>query len=210
MQEVYSTPRLGKNLNKSEYHLGLDPHSLFRFIQANELVVLNTWTMKDPCTNYTRTGNFQIDFAASADQRAKQVQKTEAPFGVWKQMTHSALVADVRIIRHFHLPDPIRNKPLLTRLVTSMAEVSALLPQTLRSARAEAIGIGVRKCKASFQAGKKRSPTCMGKETPHLLCSYRYVRCGKNARTKSVGHSVRQKSRWIVLVLQQLSEMSFV
>ena len=64
--------------------------------------------MKDPCTNYTRTGNSQIDFVmvkpASADQRAKQAKKMEAPFGGWKEMTHNALVADVRIVRHFHLP----------------------------------------------------------------------------------------------------------
>ena len=94
--------------NKSEYHLALDPHSLTRFVQANELVVLNTWTMKDPCTNYTRTGNSQIDFVmvkpASADQRAEQVKKTEAPFGGWKEMTHNALVAEVCFIRHVHLP----------------------------------------------------------------------------------------------------------
>ena len=107
--EVHCTPgSVGPCINKSEYHLALDPHSLTRFVQANELVVLNTWTMKDPCTNYTRTGNSQIDFVmvkpASADQRAKQVKKTEAPFGGWKEMTHNALVAEVRFVRHFHLP----------------------------------------------------------------------------------------------------------
>ena len=107
--EVHCTPgSVGPCINKSEYHLALDPQSLTRFVQENELVVLNTWTMKDPCTNYTRTGNSQIDFVmvkpASADQRAKQVKKTEAPFGGWKEMTHNALVAEVRFIRHFHLP----------------------------------------------------------------------------------------------------------
>ena len=99
--EVHCVPGcVGPCINKSEYHLALDPHSLTRFAQTNELVVLNTWTMKDPCTNYTRTGNSQTDFVmvkpASADQRAKQVKKTEAPFGGWKkEMTHNALVAEV-------------------------------------------------------------------------------------------------------------------
>ncbi|CAE7718860.1 unnamed protein product [Symbiodinium sp. CCMP2592] len=75
----------------------------------NDLVVLNTWRMKDPCTNYTCTGNSQIDFLMvrppSADQRARQVQKQPAPFGAWKEMTHHALAAtSLRVIRHLHLP----------------------------------------------------------------------------------------------------------
>ena len=99
---------IGTRVNRSAYHQALDPLSLPRFIQDNALVALNTWHMKDPCTNYTRTGNSQIDYilvrAPSADTRAKQVVKQEAPFGAWKELTHSALIADVRIIKHFHLP----------------------------------------------------------------------------------------------------------
>ncbi|CAE7238885.1 unnamed protein product [Symbiodinium natans] len=99
---------IGTRVNRSAYHQALDPLTLPRFIQDNALVALNTWHMKDPCTNYTRTGNSQIDYilvrAPSADTRAKQVVKQEAPFGAWKELTHSALIADVRIIKHFHLP----------------------------------------------------------------------------------------------------------
>ena len=51
--------------------------------------------MQDPCTNYTRTGNSQIDFIRvrppSADQAAKKVLKQNAPFGAWKELTHCAL-----------------------------------------------------------------------------------------------------------------------
>ena len=113
--EVQHTPRfIGQSLNKSEYHSALDPHSLTRFVQANELVVLNTWHMKDPCVNYTRTGNSQIDFVmvrqASADRQAKKVEKREAPFGAWKEMTHHALTANLHIIRHFHLPQATEKK----------------------------------------------------------------------------------------------------
>ncbi|CAE7212621.1 TRPT1 [Symbiodinium natans] len=99
---------IGTRVNRSAYHQALDPLTLPRFIQDNALVALNTWHMKDPCTNHTRTGNSQIDYilvrAPSADTRAKQVVKQEAPFGAWKELTHSALIADVRIIKHFHLP----------------------------------------------------------------------------------------------------------
>ncbi|CAE7214543.1 Pol [Symbiodinium natans] len=99
---------IGTRVNRSAYHQALDPLTFPRFIQDNALVALNTWHMKDPCTNHTRTGNSQIDYilvrAPSADTRAKQVVKQEAPFGAWKELTHSALIADVRIIKHFHLP----------------------------------------------------------------------------------------------------------
>ena len=110
--EVQQVPRLiGRSLHRSEYHKALDPHTLTRFVQNNELVVLNTWRQKDPCTNYTRTGNSQIDFIMvrmlSADSEAKRVHKCTAPFGAWKEMTHQALIADVRVIRHFHLPRPL-------------------------------------------------------------------------------------------------------
>ena len=110
--EVQRVPRLiGHSLNSSEYHKALDPHALTRFVQHNELVVLNTWRLKDPCTNYTRTGNSQIDFIMvrilSADAGAKRVHKCTAPFGTWKEMTHQALIADIRVIRHFHLPRPL-------------------------------------------------------------------------------------------------------
>ena len=110
--EVQQVPRLiGHSLHCSEYHKALDPHTLTRFVQNNELVVLNTWRLKDPCTNYTRTGNSQIDFIMvrilSADSEAKRVHKRTAPFGAWKEMTHQALIADVRVIRHFHLPRPL-------------------------------------------------------------------------------------------------------
>ena len=43
----------------------------------------------------------------SADSAAKRVHKCTAPFGAWKEMTHQALIADVRVIRHFHLPRPL-------------------------------------------------------------------------------------------------------
>ena len=113
--EVQQVPRLiGHSLHRSEYHKALDPHTLTRFVQNNELVVmvvLNTWRQKDPCTNYTRTGNSQIDFIMvrmlSADPAAKRVHKCTAPFGAWKEMTHQALIADVRVIRRFHLPRPL-------------------------------------------------------------------------------------------------------
>ena len=110
--EVQHVPRLiGHSLNCSEYHKALDPHTLTRFVQHNDLVVLNTWRLKDPCTNYTRTGNSQIDFIMvrilSADAGAKRVHKCTAPFGTWKEMTHQALIADIRVIRHFHLPRPL-------------------------------------------------------------------------------------------------------
>ena len=110
--EVQHVPRLiGHSLNCSEYHKALDPHALTRFVQHNDLVVLNTWRLKDPCTNYTRTGNSQIDFIMvrilSADAGAKRVHKCTAPFGTWKEMTHQALIADIRVIRHFHLPRPL-------------------------------------------------------------------------------------------------------
>ena len=111
--EVQHTPRLvGHSLHSSEYHKALDPHTLTRFVQQNDLVVRNTWHMKDPCTNYTRTGNSQIDFVMvrvlSADPLSKQVLKQPAPFGAWKEMTHQALIANVRVIRHFHLPRPAK------------------------------------------------------------------------------------------------------
>ena len=110
--EVQQVPRLiGHSLHCSEYHKALDPHTLTRFVQNNELVVLNTWRQKDPCTNYTRTGNSQIDFIMvrmlSADSEAKRVHKCTAPFGAWKEMTHQTLIANVRVIRHFHLPRPL-------------------------------------------------------------------------------------------------------
>ena len=105
------TPRLiGHSLHCSEYHKALDPHTLTRVVQHNELVVLNAWHMKDPCTNYTRTGNSQIDFimvrVLSADPFSKQVIKQAAPFGAWKEITHQALIANIRVIRYFHLPRP--------------------------------------------------------------------------------------------------------
>ena len=110
--EVQQVPRLiGHSLHCSEYHKALDPHTLTRFVQNNELVVLNTWRQKDPCTNFTRTGNSQIDFIMvrmlSADSEAKRVHKCTAPFGAWKEMTHQALIANVRVIRHVHLPRPL-------------------------------------------------------------------------------------------------------
>ena len=63
------------------------------------------------CGRAQCAGNSQIDFIMvrilSADAEAKRIHKCTAPFGAWKEMTHQALIADVRVIRHFHLPRPL-------------------------------------------------------------------------------------------------------
>ena len=72
-----------------------------------ELVALNTWCSRTPHTNFTSTGNSQIDFIwvreASADRVARQCRPTDSAIGSWRHMGHKQLVASIRLIKHYHL-----------------------------------------------------------------------------------------------------------
>ena len=84
-----------------------------------ELVALNTWCSRTPHTNFTPTGNSQIDYIwvreASADRVARKCQPTDPAIGSWRYMGHKQLEASIRLIKHYHLAKPQGGHPGVDR-----------------------------------------------------------------------------------------------
>ena len=107
---VPSQGRVGQSLANTPRHVGPEapsPQALTRALEEMELVALNTWCSRSPHTNFTPTGNSQIDFiwvrAASADKLARQRQPADPAVGSWRYMGHKQLAASIRLIKHYHL-----------------------------------------------------------------------------------------------------------
>ena len=116
MQEVVPTPgRVGHCVPRTPRHVGpssSDPMALTRFVEETELVVLNTWCLRDPLTYHSSNGSSQIDYimvrAPSADHRARQSFPAEPPVGSWRSMGHRSIHASVRLVKHYHIQAPRR------------------------------------------------------------------------------------------------------
>ena len=107
---VPSPGRVGQSLANTPRHVGPEapsPHALTRALEEMELIALNTWCSRTPHTNFTSTGNSQIDFIwvreASADKVARQCRPTDSAIGSWRYMGHKQLGASIRLIKHYHL-----------------------------------------------------------------------------------------------------------
>ena len=119
--EVVPTPgRVGHCVPRTPRHVGPnspDPRALTRFVEETELVVLNTWCLRDPLTFHSETGSSQIDYvmvrAPSADHRARQSFPAEPPVGSWRSMSHRSIHASVRLVKHYHIQAPNRAHPAL-------------------------------------------------------------------------------------------------
>ena len=119
--EVLPTPgRVGRCVPKTPRHVGPespDPRALTRFVEETEMVVLNTWCLRDPLTYHSTTGSSQIDFimvrAPSADHRARQCYPAEPPVGSWRSMGHRSLHASIRLVKHYHIQAPAKQHPTL-------------------------------------------------------------------------------------------------
>ena len=119
--EVVPTPgRIGHCVPRTPRHVGPDspdPMALTRFVEETELVVLNTWCLRDPLTFRSATGSSQIDYvmvrAPSADHRARQSFPAEPPVGSWRSMGHRSIHASVRLVKHYHIQGPKRVRPTL-------------------------------------------------------------------------------------------------
>ena len=119
--EVVPTPgRIGHCVPRTPRHVGPDspdPMALTRFVEETELVVLNTWCLRDPLTFHSATGSSQIDYvmvrAPSADHRARQSFPAEPPVGSWRSMGHRSIHASVRLVKHYHIQAPNRVHPTL-------------------------------------------------------------------------------------------------
>ena len=117
--EVLPTPgRVGHCVPRRPRHVGPgapDPRALTRFVEETELVVLNTWCLRDPLTYHSTTGSSQIDFimvrAPSADHRARQCYPAEPPVGSWRSMGHRSIHASVRLVKHFHIQPSTKPHP---------------------------------------------------------------------------------------------------
>ena len=119
---VPSPGRVGQSLANAPRHVGPEapsPHALTRALEEMELVALNTWCSRTPHTNFTSTGNSQIDFiwvrGASADKIARKCQPTDPAIGSWRYMGHKQLVASIRLIKHYHLAKPQGGQPGVDR-----------------------------------------------------------------------------------------------
>ena len=119
---VPSPGRVGQSLANTPRHVGPEapsPHALTRALEEMELVALNTWCSRTPHTNFTSTGNSQIDFiwvrGASADKIARKCQPTDPAIGSWRYMGHKQLVASIRLIKHYHLAKPQGGQPGVDR-----------------------------------------------------------------------------------------------
>ena len=119
---VPSPGRVGQSLANTPRHVGPEassPHALTRALEEMELVALNTWCSRSPHTNFTSTGNSQIDFIwvreASADKVARKCQPTDPAVGSWRHMGHKQLVASIRLIKHYHLAKPQGGQPGVDR-----------------------------------------------------------------------------------------------
>ena len=119
---VPSPGRVGQSLANTPRHVGPgapSPDALTRALEEMELVALNTWCSRTPHTNFTSTGNSQIDFiwvrGASADKIARKCQPTDPAIGSWRYMGHKQLVASIRLIRHYHLAKPQGGQPGVDR-----------------------------------------------------------------------------------------------
>ena len=119
--EVVPAPgRVGHCVPRTPRHVGPnspDPGALTRFVEETELVVLNTWCLRDPHTFHSETGSSQIDYvmvrAPSADHRARQSFPAEPPVGSWRSMSHRSIHASVRLVKHYHIQAPNRTHPAL-------------------------------------------------------------------------------------------------
>ena len=119
--EVLPTPgRVGHCVPKTPRHVGPespDPRALTRFVEETELVVLNTWCLRDPLTYHSTTGSSQIDFimvrAPSADHRARQCYPAEPPVGPWRSMGHRSIHASIRLVKHYRIQAPAKQRPTL-------------------------------------------------------------------------------------------------
>ena len=119
--EVLPTPgRVGRCVPQTPRHVGPDspdPRALTRFVEETEMVVLNTWCLRDPLTYHSTTGSSQIDFvmvrAPSADHRARQCYPAEPPVGSWRSMGHRSLHASIRLVKHYHIQAPAKQHSTL-------------------------------------------------------------------------------------------------
>ena len=119
--EVLPTPgRVGRCVPQTPRHVGPDspdPRALTRFVEESEMVVLNTWYLRDPLTYHSTTGSSQIDFvmvrAPSADHRARQCYPAEPPVGSWRSMGHRSLHASIRLVKHYHIQAPAKQHSTL-------------------------------------------------------------------------------------------------
>ena len=119
--EVLPTPgRVGRCVPKTPRHVGPespDPRALTRFVEETEMVVLNTWCLRDPLTYHSTTGSSQIELimvrAPSADHRARQCYPAEPPVGSWRSMGHRSLHASIRLVKHYHIQAPAKQRPTL-------------------------------------------------------------------------------------------------
>ena len=119
--EVLPTPgRVGRCVPQTPRHVGPDspdPRALTRFVEETEMVVLNTWCLRDPLTYHSTTGSSQIDFvmvrAPSADHRARQCHPAEPPVGSWRSMGHRSLHASIRLVKHYHIQAPAKQHSTL-------------------------------------------------------------------------------------------------
>ena len=140
--EVVPTPgRVGHCVPRTPRHVGPnspDPGALTRFVEETELVVLNTWCLRDPLTFHSETGSSQIDYvmvrAPSADHRARQSFPAEPPVGSWRSMNHRSIHASVRLVKHYHIQAPNRAHPAInTRALQEQARTGGADIDRLRS-----------------------------------------------------------------------------
>ena len=119
---VPSPGRVGQSLANTPRHVGPEapsPQALTRALEEMELIALNTWCSRTPHTNFTSTGNSQIDFIwvreASADRVARQCRPTDSTIGSWRHMGHKQLEASIRLIKHYHLAKQQGRQPGVDR-----------------------------------------------------------------------------------------------
>ena len=123
---VPSPGRVGQSLANTPRHVGPEapsPHALTRALEEMELIALNTWCSRTPHTNFTSTGNSQIDFIwvreASADRVARQCRPADSAIGSWRYMGHKQLGASIRLIKHYHLAKQQSRQPGVDRRTLS-------------------------------------------------------------------------------------------
>ena len=145
---VPSPGRVGQSLANTPRHVGPEapsPHALTRALEEMELVALNTWCSRTPHTNFTSTGNSQIDFIwvreASADKVARKCQPTDPAIGSWRHMGHKQLVASIRLIKHYHLAKPQGGQPGVDR--NTSGSIIQALPSSEVKCRPHCPGRGI-------------------------------------------------------------------
>ena len=81
---VPSPTRVGQSLVNTPRHVGPEapsPYALTRALEEMELVALNTWCSRTPHTNFTSTGNSQIDVRTCQGQSSQHFRAPQSSAG---------------------------------------------------------------------------------------------------------------------------------